>query len=296
MSYQRRKIRVGKVVGDKMDKTRIVEVEWRSFHRVYKKSVRRRTRFKVHDENNITRSGDVVAIVESRPMSKTKRWRLVEIVERRESPAIQSEDIAMTGGLGIDAVLSPSGEQPSDQEELHDPDAVAGDQEDPAAGIESADETEPRAIDAEQEAPSDGAEEIGRLQREDAVAQEESTSSMEAVAEIEPVETPSDRGEVSDETEVVGKTEHEDVTVRLDADEGSSAEEDSSDDPVRADSEDLQSASIASPPDSEDDAREHTASPSVAPSAQSNEETVQGESRPSDGSAADQSQEEKPRP
>ena len=296
MSYQRRKIRVGKVVGDKTDKTRIVEVEWRSFHRVYKKSVRRRTRFKVHDENNITRSGDVVAIVESRPMSKTKRWRLVEIVERRESPGIQSEDIAMTGGLDIDAVLSPSGEQPSDQEERHDPDAVAGDQEDPAAGIESADETEPQAIDAEQEAPSDGAEEIGRLQGEDAVAQEESTSSMEAVAEIEPVETPSDRGDVSSPTEVVGKTEHEDVTGRVEADEGSSAEEDPSDDPVRADSEDLQSASIDSPPDSEDDASEHTASPSVAPSAQSNDETVQGESRPSDGSAADQSQEEKPRP
>lgn len=296
MSYQRRKIRVGKVVGDKTDKTRIVEVEWRSFHRVYKKSVRRRTRFKVHDENNVTQFGDVVAIVESRPMSKTKRWRLVEIVERRESPEIQSEDIAMTDGLDIDAVLSPSVEQPSDQEERHDPDAVAGDREDPADAVESVDETEPQAIDAEQDAPSDGAEEIGRLESEDVVGQEESTSGVEAVAEIEPVEPTSDRGEVSSGIEVVGKTEHEDVTGRVEADEESSAGEDRSDDLVRAESEDLQSASIASPPDSEEGGEEHTASQSVAPSAQSNDDAVQGESRPSDGSASDQSQEEKPRP
>ena len=272
MSYQRRKIRVGKVVGDKTDKTRIVEVEWRSFHRVYKKSVRRRTRFKVHDENNTTRFGDVVAIVESRPMSKTKRWRLVEIVERRESPEVQLEDIAVTGGLDVDAVLSPPVKQPSDQEERHDPDAVAGDQEDPAA-MESADKTEPQGIDGEP-GSSDGAEEIGRIEREDAVAQEEPPSGAEAV----------------------GKTEHEDVTGRVEADEGSSAEEDRSDDIVRADSEDLQSASIASPSDSEEDGREQTASQSVAPSAQSNDEDVQGESQASDGSAAAQSQEEKPRP
>lgn len=296
MSYQRRKIRVGKVVGDKTDKTRIVEVEWRSFHRVYKKSVRRRTRFKVHDENNVTQFGDVVAIVESRPMSKTKRWRLVEIVERRESPEIQQEDIGVTRGLDIDAVLPAPVEQPSDQEALHDPDAVAGDREDPADAMESADETAPQAIDAEQDAPSDGTEEVGRIERDDTVAQEESTSDVGAVAEIEPVEPTSDRGEVSSGMEVVGKAEHEDVTGRVEADEGSSAVEDRSDDLVRAESEDLQSASIASPPDSEEDGTEHTASQSVAPSAQPNDEAVQGESRPSDGSAADQSQEEKPRP
>ena len=84
MSFDRRKVRVGKVVGDKMDKTVVVQVEWRHTHRLYKKSIRRRTRFNVHDRDNICRIGDLVRIIETRPYSKTKRWRLARIVKSGE--------------------------------------------------------------------------------------------------------------------------------------------------------------------------------------------------------------------
>ena len=73
---------VGTVVSDKMDKTVIVLVERLVKHRLYKKYVRKRTKFAVHDENNASKVGDKVLIVQSRPLSKTKRWRVSEIVEK----------------------------------------------------------------------------------------------------------------------------------------------------------------------------------------------------------------------
>ena len=77
-----RKVRVGRVVSDKMDKTCVVSVERRVQHSFYKKSIRRSSQVKVHDEDNKSRMGDLVKIMETRPLSKTKRWRLVEIVEQ----------------------------------------------------------------------------------------------------------------------------------------------------------------------------------------------------------------------
>ena len=94
MSLERRKVRVGRVVTDEMDKTVVVAVEWRKRHRLYKKSVRRRTRFKAHDEGNMSKVGDLVRIIETRPLSKTKRWRVAEIVARRDIAEIQPEEIA----------------------------------------------------------------------------------------------------------------------------------------------------------------------------------------------------------
>lgn len=77
-----RKTAVGKVVSDKMDKTIVVAIEDSVKHKLYKKIVKRTVKFKVHDENNECRIGDRVRIMETRPLSKDKRWRLVEIVER----------------------------------------------------------------------------------------------------------------------------------------------------------------------------------------------------------------------
>ncbi len=77
-----RKERVGVVVSDKMDKTRVVVVERLMQHPKYKKYVRRRKKFYAHDENNEAREGDLVRIVETRPLSKMKRWRIVEILRR----------------------------------------------------------------------------------------------------------------------------------------------------------------------------------------------------------------------
>ena len=78
----RRKTRAGRVVSDKMDKTIVVAVETRVPHPLYKKIIKRTYKLKAHDENNECRTGDRVRVMETRPLSKDKRWRLVEIVEK----------------------------------------------------------------------------------------------------------------------------------------------------------------------------------------------------------------------
>jgi small subunit ribosomal protein S17 len=78
----RRKVRTGVVVSDSMDKTVVVRIASSIRHPLYGKIVRRTTRLKAHDETNKARAGDKVRIMETRPLSKTKRWRLVEVVER----------------------------------------------------------------------------------------------------------------------------------------------------------------------------------------------------------------------
>ena len=77
-----RKTRVGRVVSDKMDKTVVVAIVDNVKHPLYKKIVKRTVRLKAHDENNACKVGDRVEVMETRPLSKDKRWRLVEIVEK----------------------------------------------------------------------------------------------------------------------------------------------------------------------------------------------------------------------
>jgi small subunit ribosomal protein S17 len=79
-----RKTRVGTVVSDRMDKTVVVAVERRTAHRVYAKQVRQTKKFHAHDEDSQAKVGDTVRIMETRPLSKTKRWRLVEVLSRAE--------------------------------------------------------------------------------------------------------------------------------------------------------------------------------------------------------------------
>lgn len=78
----KRKTRVGTVVSDKMDKTVVVEVERITAHPLYGRRLKRTKKYKVHDENNEAHVGDRVRIMETRPLSKEKRWRLVEIIEK----------------------------------------------------------------------------------------------------------------------------------------------------------------------------------------------------------------------
>ena len=78
----KRKTKVGRVVSDKMDKTIVVSVERLARHPLYKRVIRLTTKFKAHDELNDARTGDTVLIEESRPLSATKRWRLIKVVQR----------------------------------------------------------------------------------------------------------------------------------------------------------------------------------------------------------------------
>ena len=82
MGRNLRKTRVGKVVSDKMDKTIVVAVEDHVKHPLYKKIVKRTYKLKAHDESNECKIGDKVKVMETRPLSKDKRWRLVEIMEK----------------------------------------------------------------------------------------------------------------------------------------------------------------------------------------------------------------------
>ena len=93
MSYERRKTRVGRVISNNMEKTVVVIYEWSQPHPIFKKAVRRQTRFYAHDESNNCDIGDTVRIVESRPYSKTKRWKVVEILSSTEIAEVKPEEI-----------------------------------------------------------------------------------------------------------------------------------------------------------------------------------------------------------
>jgi len=91
----KRKIKVGRVVGNQMDKTVVVLVEMPKRHALYKKTIKKRVKFKAHDESNECGLGDVVKIVETRPLSKHKRWRVSEIVTKGEVVELQPKEIGL---------------------------------------------------------------------------------------------------------------------------------------------------------------------------------------------------------
>jgi small subunit ribosomal protein S17 len=90
----KRKIRTGRVISDKMDKTVVVVVGSLTRHSLYKKVIRHTSKFKAHDQTNACKVGDVVKIVETRPLSKGKRWRVVEIISRKEVVEVEPTEVA----------------------------------------------------------------------------------------------------------------------------------------------------------------------------------------------------------
>lgn len=90
----KRKTRFGRVVSNKMDKTVVVVVETPKRHPLYKKTMRRIARYKAHDEKNECKVGDLVKIVETRPLSRDKRWRVAEIITKGEVVEVQPKEIA----------------------------------------------------------------------------------------------------------------------------------------------------------------------------------------------------------
>ena len=90
---RKRKMRIGRVVSDKMDKTVVVAVETPKRHPLYKKTIKRAVNYKAHDENNECREGDTVRILETRPLSRQKRWRVAEIIARKEVVEVRPEEI-----------------------------------------------------------------------------------------------------------------------------------------------------------------------------------------------------------
>jgi len=90
---KKRKTRVGRVVSNKMDKTAVVAVETLRHHPLYKKTIKRAVKFKAHDGNNECGVGDIVRIIETRPLSRQKRWRVAEILTKGELIEVQPKEI-----------------------------------------------------------------------------------------------------------------------------------------------------------------------------------------------------------
>ena len=89
----KRKIRFGRVVSNKMDKTVVVAVETPKRHPLYRKTIKRVVKYKAHDKNNECGLGDLVRIVETRPLSRQKRWRVAEIITKEEAVKVQPEEV-----------------------------------------------------------------------------------------------------------------------------------------------------------------------------------------------------------
>ena len=91
---EKRKIRTGRVVSNKMNKTVVVAVETTKRHPRYMKIVKKITNYKAHDENNACKVGDLVKLIETRPLSKEKRWRITEVVAKSKLTEVQPQEIA----------------------------------------------------------------------------------------------------------------------------------------------------------------------------------------------------------
>ncbi len=171
MSFERRKIQVGKVISDKMEKTVVVEVDRRRAHPLYGKSVRRRSRFKAHDHEELCQIGDVVRIIENRPLSKTKRWRVNEILHREEVAGIQPEEIS------VDDI------------------AIRADKLSPSIKNDTAVDEAPRSLEAVTEEESAEEEIAEEESAEEAVTEEESAEEAVAGEESAEEEVESDSGQ-----------------------------------------------------------------------------------------------------
>lgn len=156
-----RKVRVGAVVRTNQDKTAIVEMVWKQRHRLYRKQMRRVARFYVHDPENQCRLGDTVRIEETRPISKNKHWRLMEILERKQVAEVRPIDLETDVGPEItqpriQAAEARAAAADSDDEETDDQDEVL--EEESIAEDESAAEEDPEYDDAEDEESEESAE------------------------------------------------------------------------------------------------------------------------------------------
>lgn len=153
MSKEMRKVRTGTVVRTKSDKTTIVEMVWKQRHRLYRKQMRRVARFYVHDPLSQCQLGDIVRIQETRPISKTKRWRLMEILERHLVAEVRPIELE----ADADMILAPEAE--AETEEMMDESAAEEESDDDETeeedeSQEESEEDEPEAADEVEEEPT----------------------------------------------------------------------------------------------------------------------------------------------
>ena len=157
----RRKERIGVVVSKKMQKTVVVAVETFKRHRIYKKILRQTRRFKVHDEKNACGLGDLVRIVETRPLSREKRWRVAEVLVRGEVPEVAPKEIGAELIEELSAKMAPP--PPVPEAVVEETEAVV-EPEAPAEEVEG-EEERPQGV-AEAEEPSEARQEAPEAEEE----------------------------------------------------------------------------------------------------------------------------------
>ena len=168
-----RKVRTGTVVRTRMDKTAVVEMVWKQRNRLYRKQVRRVARFQVHDPLSQCLLGDVVRIQEVRPISKTKRWRLLEILERHQVAEVRPIE------LESDAEVVVAEEQMEEEAEL----AAVADLEAEDAQVEEDDAGLPE--DEEVDADDAGLPEEEEVDADDGLPEDENADNAEVGPEAE---------------------------------------------------------------------------------------------------------------
>ena len=154
----KRKTKVGRVVSDKMDKTIVVSVERLARHRLYKRVIRLTTKFKAHDEINEAHVGDTVLIEESRPLSATKRWRLVSVIQKAGDHGLPGEAVVAEEEETSEAIHAAAhpGRRQAGEAEDGEGGQVDADGADKSAAAAEAVEDEPEAVAAEAGEPEGG--------------------------------------------------------------------------------------------------------------------------------------------
>ena len=180
MAKEMRKVRTGAVVRAGMEQTAVVEMVWKQRHRLYRKPMRRVTRFYVHDPLNQCRVGDMVRIQETRPISKTKRWRLLEILHRRQLADVQPIELE----TDIDAAIAePAAEVAAEVDAFEEPAAEVETVEEPAAEVETVEEPVAE-VEAAAEA-ADGADAADSTADETVAEPVAAAEDVPATAEVE---------------------------------------------------------------------------------------------------------------
>jgi small subunit ribosomal protein S17 len=137
---KKRKSRLGRVVSNKMDKTAVVAVETRRHHPIYRKTVRRITRYKAHDEMNECQPGDTVRLEETRPLSKEKRWRVAEIITKAEQLEVKPVELEAQPEEAVvepeEAVVEPEEAVVETEEAVVEPEEAVVEPEGEATGSE----------------------------------------------------------------------------------------------------------------------------------------------------------------
>jgi small subunit ribosomal protein S17 len=151
-----RKTKVGRVVSDKMDKTIVVSVERLARHPLYKRVIRLTTKFKAHDEENDAHTGDTVLIEESRPLSATKRWRLIEVVARASEHGSTSDIVSEEAETteAIHAAAHPGRARTDDETGTADAADGAAEAAEAADGAAQAPESSPEDADRSEGGPA----------------------------------------------------------------------------------------------------------------------------------------------